>query len=316
MGGPAGVGVGLLRTCQHPGMAIDLGRIGVWSFDLDLQPVSRAQEAVGELEALGYGALWIPEAVGREVMSNAALLLAGGRRIVVATGIANLWARDAMSMAAGQKTILSGYPDRFLLGVGVSHQSAVEGMRGHSYDRPLSTMRAYLDAMDAAVYLADPPASEPVRVLAALGPKMLELARDRAAGAHPYFVPLEHTVVAREALGPDRLLAPEQAVVLETDPATARELARSHMKTYLGLPNYTNNLRRLGYGDDDLADGGSDRLVDAIVAWGDASTVAARVQAHLDAGADHVCIQVIHGDRRTLPTRQWQELASTLALSP
>ena len=296
-------------------MTIDIGRIGVWTFGLDLQPMARAQEAVGQLEELGYGAVWVPEAAGREAMSNVALLLQGGERIVVATGIANLWARDAMSMAAGQKTILAAHPDRFLLGIGVSHQVSVEGMRGQTYERPLATMRAYLDAMDAAVFRAESPAGDHVRVLAALGPKMLELARDRAGGAHPYFVPVEHTAVAREALGPDRLLAPEQAVVLETDPTTARELARGHMKTYLTLPNYTNNLRRFGYGDDDLAGGGSDRLVDAIVAWGDASTVAARVRAHLDAGADHVCIQAIGKDPRQLPVREWQELAAELGLS-
>lgn len=296
-------------------MTIDLGRIGVWTHALDQQPMGRAQEAVGELEGMGYGAVWIPEAVGREAMSSAALLLAGGERIVMATGIANLWARDAMSMAAGQKTILSAHPDRFLLGIGVSHKSAVEGLRGQAYDKPLATMRAYLDAMDAALFFAAPPSSEPVRVLAALGPKMLELARDRAAGAHPYFVPVEHTPVAREALGPDRLLATEQAVVLETDPSTARDLARSHMTRYLELPNYTNNLRRFGYGDDDLANGGSDRLVDAIVAWGSPDTIAARVQAHLDAGADHVCIQAVDKDPRALPVRQWAELAGALGLA-
>jgi probable F420-dependent oxidoreductase len=296
-------------------MALDIGRIGVWTFNLDLQPMGKAQEAVGELEALGYGAVWIPEAVGREVMSNAALLLAGGERIVVATGIANLWARDAVAMAGGQKTILSAYPDRFLLGIGVSHKVAVEGMRGQTYEKPLSTMRSYLEAMDAALFFADPPPCEPVRVLAALRPKMLGLARDQAGGAHPYFVPVDHTPVAREALGPDRLLAPEQAVVLETDPSKAREVARSHMKTYLGLPNYTNNLRNFGYGDEDFADGGSDRLVDAIVAWGDVDTVVARVQAHLDGGADHVCLQVLDTDPRQLPMRQWQELSGALGLA-
>jgi probable F420-dependent oxidoreductase len=176
-------------------------------------------------------------------------------------------------------------------------------------------MRAYLDAMDEAVFFAAQPPSEPERVLAALGPKMLELARDRAAGAHPYFVPVEHTAFAREALGPGSRLAPEQAVVLETDPTTAREIARSHMKIYLGLPNYTNNLRRFGFDDDDLAGGGSDRLVDAIVAWGTTDAVVARVQAHLDAGADHVCIQVVDADLRALPMRQWRELAGALDLA-
>ena len=296
-------------------MAVDLGRIGVWTHTLDQQQIGAAQEAVGQLEAMGFGAVWIPESVGREAMSSAALLLAGGEHIVVATGIANLWARDAMSMAAGQKTILSAYPDRFLLGIGVSHKRAIEGLRGQTYDKPLATMRAYLDAMDEAVFFAAQPPSEPERVLAALGPKMLELARDRAGGAHPYFVPVEHTAFAREALGPGPRLAPEQAVVLETDPSTAREVARSHMKTYLGLPNYTNNLRRFGFDDDDLAGEGSDRLVDAIVAWGTTDVVVARIQAHFDAGADHVCIQVVDTDLRALPLRQWRELAGALGLS-
>lgn len=295
-------------------MALDIGRIGVWTFSLDLQPMGRAQEAVGELEALGYGAVWVPEAFGREAMSNAALLLAGGERIVVATGIANLWAREATAMAGAQRTILSAYPDRFLLGIGVSHQASVEGVLGRTYAKPLSAMKAYLDGMDKALFFADPPPCEPVRVLAALRPKMLELAREQAGGAHPYFVPVEHTAVAREALGPDKLLAPEQAVVLETDPTKARAIARAHMKTYLGLPNYTNNLRNLGFGDEDIDGGGSDRLVDAIVAWGTADAVAARVQAHLDGGADHVCLQVLDEDPRALPMRQWQELAGTLGL--
>jgi probable F420-dependent oxidoreductase len=217
-------------------------------------------------------------------------------------------------MSAGHKTITSAYPDRFLLGIGVSHQVAVEHMRGQEYGKPLTTMKKYLDAMDAALYFAAPPETEPVRVLAALGPKMLELARDRTAGAHPYFVPVEHTPVAREILGPDKLLCPEQAVVLEADPAQARAIARQHMRTYLGLPNYTNNLRRLGWGDDDLGGEGSDKLVDAIVAWGDIATVVARINAHHDAGADHVSVQVLTSDPRELPMRQWRELASALGI--
>jgi probable F420-dependent oxidoreductase len=288
---------------------MDLGSTGIWTHALDMQPVARAQELVGELESLGYGAVWIPEAVGREALTSSALLLAGGERIVVATGIANLWARDAMAMAAGQKTITSAYPDRFLLGIGVSHQPAVEGLRGHTYERPVATMRAYLDAMDSALFFAAPPPTEPVRVLAALGPKMLALAAERAAGSHPYFVPPEHTARAREVLGPDRLLLPEQAVVLDADPTRAREVARAHMATYLTLPNYTNNLRRLGWSDDDLAPPGSDRLVDAIVAWGDEDAVARRVAEHRAAGADHVCIQVLDADMRALPLEGWRRLA-------
>jgi len=288
-----------------------IGRVGVWTFALDLQPATRAQEAAAEIEALGYGAIWIPEALGREAFTNSALLLAGTRRIVVATGIANMWARDPMAMAAAQKTLAEAYPDRFLLGIGVSHAPLVN-MRGHQYEKPLSAMRRYLDAMDAAPFMASPPAAQPVRVIAALAPKMLKLAAERAGGSHPYFVPPEHTAFAREMLGQGALLAPEQAVVLETDATQAREIARTHMSTYLGLPNYVNNLKRLGFTDDDIANGGSDRLVDAIVVWGTVETVVKRVRAHHDAGADHVCLQVLDSDPRTLPLRQWRELASAL----
>ena len=298
---------------------MDLGRTGIWTAALDMQPVSRGQELVGELESLGYGTVWIPEAVGREALSSAALLLSGGSHIVVGTGIANLWARDAMAMAAGHKTITSAFPDRFLLGIGVSHQPAVEAMRGHDYGSPLATMRSYLEAMDSALYFALPPPSEPVRVLAALGPKMLALAAEKASGAHPYFVPPEHTARAREVLGPDRLLAPEQAVVLETDPARAREVARKHMSIYIGLPNYANNLRRLGFTEADLTPPGSDRLVDAVVAWGDEDAVVRRVAEHRAAGADHVCLQVIEDDPRALPLEGWRRLApigGALADSP
>jgi probable F420-dependent oxidoreductase len=291
---------------------VELGRVGVWTFALDMQPVPVAREAAQELEALGYAAIWIPEAVGREVVANSALLLDATERVVVATGIANLWARDAMAMSGAHKTLTSAHPDRFLLGIGVSHQSAVEGMRGQTYDKPYSTMRDYLDRMDAALYFASPPPVEPVRVLAALGPRMLRLAAERASGAHPYFVPVEHTVFAREQLGDGPLLCPEQAVVLETDATRAREIARAHMATYLGLPNYTNNLRRLGWGDDDLAAPGSDRLVDAIVAWGDEDAIRSRVAAHHEAGADHVCVQVLSDDIRELPLAQWRALAPVL----
>jgi probable F420-dependent oxidoreductase len=291
---------------------MDIGRVGVWHFGLELQPAARVQEAAAEVEALGYGALWIPEAMGREAFAHAGLLLAATRRIVIATGIANIWARDAVTMAAAHKALTEAYPNRFLLGIGVSHAPMVEMVRGHRYEKPLSTMRAYLDAMDAAPYVAPPPTTELVRVIGALAPKMLKLAAERTAGAHPYFVPPEHTVRARAIMGKGPLLAPEQAVVLETTPSMAREIARGHMATYLGLPNYVNNLKRLGFGDDDLANGGSDRLVDAIVAWGDIDAVVKRVRAHHDAGADHVCIQVLDADPRAVPLRQWRELAAAL----
>ncbi len=288
-----------------------LGRVGIWTVALDFQPASQAREAVAEIEELGYGAVWIPEAFYREALTNAGLLLASTRRLVVATGIANIWVRDATAMAAGQKTLCEAYPDRFLLGIGVSHAPMV-GSRGHAYAHPLTAMRQYLDAMDAAPFMAAPPTTAPERIIAALAPKMLRLAAERSRGSHSYFVPPEHTAIAREVMGKDAWLCPEQAVVLDTNPSTARQTARAHMQIYLGLPNYVNNLKRLGFTDDDVANGGSDRLVDAIVAWGDLDTVVNRVRAHHAAGADHVGVQVIDPDPRALPLRQWRELAPAL----
>lgn len=290
---------------------MDIGRLGIWTFNLDLQPAAKAQEAAAEIEAMGWGALWIPEAYGREAFTNAAILLAGTRRLAVATGIANIWGRDAMAMAGAQKTLAEAYPGRFLLGIGVSHAPLV-GLRGHAYAKPLSAMRAYLDAMDRAPFVAAAPATPPPRILGALAPKMLALAAERADGAHPYFVPPEHTAVARAALGAGKLLAPEQAVVLETNPGKARDIGRKHMAMYLQLPNYVNNLKRLGFTDADVADGGSDRLVDAIVAWGDMEAIRRRIREHHDAGADHVCLQVLGEDPLALPLAQWRELAAAL----
>jgi len=291
---------------------MDIGRVGIWTFQLELLPATAAQETVAELEELGYPAVWIPEAVGREAFTQSGLLLAATQRIVVATGIANIWGRDPMAAAAAQKTLAEAYPGRFLLGLGVSHAPLVEGVRGHSYEKPLSAMRAYLDAMDNALYVAPAPAEEPARVIGALAPKMLKLSAERAAGAHPYFVPPEHTARAREIMGTGPILAPEQAVVLETDASKARAIAREHMATYLALPNYVNNMKRLGFTDEDVAGGASDRLVDAIVAWGDLDTVVARVRAHHDAGADHVCIQVLGADAAAIPHQEWRELAGAL----
>jgi probable F420-dependent oxidoreductase len=289
-----------------------LGRVGLWTFQLDLQPAPAAREAAAELEALGYPTIWLPEAVGRDPLVNSALLLSATDRLTVATGIASVWARDAQAMASGQLTLCEAFPGRFLLGIGVSHQPMVDLVRGHHYDKPLTKMRDYLEAMDNVFYVAPRPAEEPRRVLAALGPKMLELAATKALGAHPYFVPVEHTAFARDALGEGPMLCPEQAVVLTSDPAVGRAAARQHMATYLGLPNYTNNLRRFGWGDDDFADGGTDALVDAIVAWGDEDAIVARVQAHVDAGADHVCVQVLDPNAAALPMPQWRTLAPAL----
>jgi probable F420-dependent oxidoreductase len=302
-----------MDTSSSPATAhpVDPGRVGLWTHVLDAMPMAAAQEQVAELAELGFGAVWIPEAVGRDPMVASALLLAGSSDIVVGTGIASIWARDAMAMAASHKSITEAFPGRFLLGLGVSHQPAVDFLRGHSYEKPLSRMRAYLDAMDSSLYMAAEPSTAPTRLLAALGPKMLELAAGRASGAHPYFVPVEHTAVAREVMGQGPLLCVEQAVVLETDPSVAREIARRHTSIYLTLPNYTNNLKRFGWTDDDIADGGSDALTDAIVAWGDVDTVRARVQAHHDAGADHVCVQALAADDAAVPGI-WRELAPAL----
>ena len=278
-------------------MPVDLGRLGLWTFVLDQQPAARARELAAELEEQGWGAIWIPEAVGRDPLVHASLLLDSTDRVVVATGIANIYARLPMAMNNGWQTLSEAFPNRFLLGLGVSHQPMVEGLFGAAYGPPLAAMRTYLDTMDAALYVSPTAKDRPQRVLAALGPRMLELARDKADGAHPYLITPEHTARAREALGPERILAPEQKVVLETDPDAARAIARQTLAVYVpGLPNYVNNLRRLGFTDDDLQDPPSDRLVDGVVAWGDVETIAARVQAHHDAGADHVAVQVLGGE--------------------
>jgi probable F420-dependent oxidoreductase len=268
-----------------------LGAVGVWMGSL-LGPaaIDEERQAARRIEELGYGSLWTGEIVGgKEAFAHQSVLLAATERILTGTGIANVWAREPGAMEGGGATLGAAYPGRFVLGIGISHGPIVE-LSGQFYDKPMEKMVGYLYGMDASVVYA-PKTEIPVpRVLAALRPKMLQLARDRADGAHPYLVPPAHTAIAREALGPDKLLIPEQAVLLEADPAEARRLAREHLAGYLQLPNYVNNLKRLGYGDD-LADGGSDRLADAIVAWGDEEQVAHRITEHLDNGADHVVLQ-------------------------
>lgn len=269
-----------------------LGPIGLWTHGFDLLVAPEAREAVREVEELGYGAVWIPETMQREAVANSMLLLEATERIVVATGIASIWARPAQTAAAAHRTIEEAHPGRFLLGLGVSHQPMVEGMLHQRYDKPYSTMRAYLDAMDNTFLLGPQPPAPPRRLLGALGPRMLALAAERAAGAHPYHATPDHTARARAILGPEQLLCPEQAVVLDADPSSARATARQHLAIHLNLPNYQNNWLRLGFTEDDFADGGSDRLVDAVFAWGDEAAIRARVHEHLDAGADHVCVDV------------------------
>ncbi|MET1050476.1 MAG: TIGR03620 family F420-dependent LLM class oxidoreductase, partial [Acidimicrobiales bacterium] len=216
----------------------DLGRVGLWTFFLDLQPADRVRDLVPEIEAMGWGCVWVPEAVNRDAMVNSALLLSASTTLNIGTGIASIWGRDPMTTAASLKSLSEAWPGRFVLGLGVSHQPMVDHIRGQDYTKPFTKMRDYLAAMDAALYMSPAPETTHV-VLAALGPKMLELSATAADGAHPYFVPVEHTAVARDHLGPDALLAPEQAVVLSTDADEARRVARGHMATYLNLPNYT-----------------------------------------------------------------------------
>jgi probable F420-dependent oxidoreductase len=290
----------------------EIGRLGAWTFALDQQPMARAQELAAEFEDMGYDAIWIPEAVGRDPFVSAALLLSRTERITVATGIATIYARDAMAMNGCWQAVSEASPGRFLLGLGVSHQPLVEGMRGGKYRPPLTAMREYLETMDAALYFAAKPVVTPERVLAALGPKMLALARDMTSGAHPYNVPPEHTAIAREILGPDRLLAPDQKVILETDPAVARQIARDTLAIYSSLPNYTNNLRRLGYTEEDLTPPLSDKLVDALVAWGDVEAIRSRVDAHHAAGADHVAIHVLAANDVDRLMRDYRTLAEAL----
>jgi probable F420-dependent oxidoreductase len=279
-----------------------LGRVGIWSNPLRYHPDRGAvADAAAELEALGYGALWLPD-IGGSVLADVEHVLEATTAVPVATGILNIWMHEAGAIARGVDDLDVRQPGRFLLGLGASHAVVVDADDPGRYGRPLSTMRTYLDGLDAA----DVPRRAP-RVLAALGPKMLDLSRDRADGAHPYLVPVEHTRLARERLGPDRLLAPEQAVVLDEDRERGRERARAHVADYLALPNYVANLRRLGFGEDDLRDGGSERLVAALVVWGDEAAIRARVEAHLAAGADHVCLQVLADV--PLPLEQWRRIA-------
>lgn len=291
--------------------SVELGRVGIWYGMIDALPTPEARRAAQLVEELGFGALWVAEAVGRDPFVSSGLLLGATERLAVATGIASIYARDPMAMNAAQKTLAEAYPDRFLLGLGVSHGHLVAGVRKHDWSKPYSHMVEYLDRMDSALFMASGPAHDPGRVLAALGPKMLRLAAERANGAHPYFTTPEHTAIAREAMGPDALLAPEQMVVLETDPTEARRIARAGMKIYIGLPNYWNNLMRLGFTEDDRADGGSDKLVDAVVAWGTDEQIAERVAAHHAAGADHVCVQVLQ-DGVAMPDEKWRRLAAVL----
>ncbi|MFD5628438.1 LLM class F420-dependent oxidoreductase [Streptomyces sp. NPDC127072] len=279
-----------------------VGPYGVWSVGLRSEdPARRGElaEAAAELEELGFGAVWLG---GNSEVRNAVPLIEATSRLIVATGIQSIWQHEAAETAARFAEVEAAHPGRFLLGLGVSHAQLAE-----RYRRPYSAMVGHLDALDAAGVPAER------RVLAALGPRMLELSRDRAAGSHPYLVTPEHAAVAREILGDAPLLAPETKVVLETDPERARSTARGSLAPYLELPNYTNALLKFGFTEDDFADGGSDRLVDALFAWGDDDRIRARIEAFRTAGADHVALQLVDGQSRdALPREAWRRLAELL----
>jgi probable F420-dependent oxidoreductase len=285
-------------------MAVDVGRVGIWAVST-LFHGPAGLDAAAELDELGFGALWLGGAAGdlRQVTE----LLGVTKRLVVATGIVNVWTEPAGPTARAFADVSSAYPDRVLLGIGAGHKHHVEAVTQQRYERPYRKLASYLDDLDAAPQ----PVPRDRRAVAALGPRMLALAGERSLGAHPYLVTPEHTRLAREILGPGALLAPEQTVVLQTDRDKARTLAREIVTFCLVAPNYTNNWLRLGFTTDDLAGGGSDRLVDALVAWGDVGTVLARIEEHHRAGADHVCVHVL-GPRGEIPLTGYRALAAAL----
>lgn len=271
---------------------MELGRLGVWYFTEGFSAQQTAEFA-SRIERLGYSALWIPETVGRHPFTLASWLLASTTRLVVATGIANIYHREPGVTLAAQQTLAEQSDGRFLLGLGVSHKPLVEGLRGLKYGKPVETMSAYLEKMSSSPYSGPAPKSKPKTVIAALGPKMLKLAAQRCDGAHPYFTSPDHTRMAREVMGPDPHLCVEQKVVLESDPSVARNAARRAASMYLALPNYRNNWLRMGLSEDDISGQGSDRFIDATFAWGNVDALRARIQEHFDAGASHVCVQPI-----------------------
>jgi probable F420-dependent oxidoreductase len=281
---------------------MELGKLGIW-WSGPWQAEDTSVDVAVEMEALGYSALWSSGGFQPGLSTSFGRLLAATTHVTVASGIVSIWLTSPEELSKAVAGLDDRYPERFLLGLGVGHARLVK-----DYTHPYGHMVSYLDALDAA----RPAVTKNRRVLAALGPRMLELTGERSAGAHPYFVPAEHTARAREILGSGALLAPEVTVVLERDPTKARELARTFMGTYLALPNYTNNLRSLGFGDDDLAGRGSDRLVDAVVCWGDLDTAVAKVREHYQAGADHVCIQVISASQGSFPLDEYRQLAPAL----
>lgn len=295
---------------EHEAVRDRLGHLGVWTFAFDALRAADVRSAAAAIETLGYRALWVPEGgSSREIFAHLSLLLSATRDITVCSGIANVTARHPEAMAGGTRTLADAFGERVVVGIGIGHQATSE-RRQQEWEDPVGRMTTYLDEVDAARMGPDPEISVR-RLIAALGPRMLRAAASRALGAHTYFVPVEHTAKARELLGPEPVLAVEQTAIVSGDAAVARGIARPWAAEYLELPNYANNWRRLGY-EDDLGEGGSDRLIDAAFAWGDVSSIAGRVREHVDAGADHVCVQVISGRDEDVCLPALRELAGAL----
>ena len=288
---------------------MDIGQVGVWTRTDGLE-IGEAARFAQRVEELGYGALWIPDAFGRDPFAHAAWLFAHTTRLVVATGVVNIHLREPLATACAQRALHDQSGGRFLLGLGVSHQTAMEGLLDKPYPKPLPSMRAYLEAMDAAMWWGPELSGEPPIVLAALGPRMLKFAAERTRGAHPFFAPPENSARSRRIMGEGAWLCPEQKLLWVTDPARARERARKSMAGPLTMPNYRGNLMRCGFEESELDDGGNDRVVDAVVAWGDLDALELRVREHLEAGATHVCIQPLDADD---PSRPSLELLEALA---
>ncbi|WP_370499688.1 LLM class F420-dependent oxidoreductase [Mycolicibacterium sp. jd] len=285
---------------------MNLSGVGLWSSQLRYGNPDEAADAAAELDGLGFTALWIPD-VGGPVLDSVDNLLSATEKTVIATGILNLWMHEPAEVAARYAALIETHGERFLLGIGVSHAPLIDSNEPGRYRKPLAATKAFLDGIDASPQ----PVPTANRVLAALGPKMLQLSATRAGGAHPYLTTPEHTRQAREVLGSGPLLLPEQSVLLTDDRDQAREVGIDWLRSYLALPNYANNLLRLGFSEDDVSSV-SDRLFDALIAWGDEDAVRRRVQEHLDAGADHVCVQVLTADPREFPREQWRRLAEAL----
>jgi probable F420-dependent oxidoreductase len=278
---------------------MNIGKLGVWaltSFMTGKDTVAFAKR----VEKWGYGTLWVPEVTARDPIVTCALLLEHTTKLNLATGVVSVYSRDPYAMINAQYALAEQSGGRFLLGVGLSHGPFVEGVLGHKYEKPAPAMRRYLESLAKMKYMGPQPSEKPKTVIGALGPKMLEVAKELSDGSHPYNITPEHTAVSRKALGPGKLLCPEQLVLLEKDPATARALGRKALALSLTLPNYRNNYLRQGFKNEDLDNGGSDKLIDGILAWGDEKAIRGRIQQHWDAGADHVCIQPLRKEGATV----------------